>query len=59
MRVLLWIVAAPFILTGLTLRVLWLAPAFLIAAGVDGWQAADKAIKQWQAQARETARRGG
>lgn len=58
-RVLLWLIAAPFLLLGLTLRLLWLAPAFLIAAGIDGWQSADKMIKQMQAQARESAARGG
>lgn len=59
MRVLLWLIAAPFIVIGVVFRVLWLAPAFLIASAVDGWQAADKAIKQMQAQARERGRVGG
>jgi hypothetical protein len=59
MRVLLWLIAAPFILLGLTLRVLWLAPAFLIGSAMEGWQAADRLVKQMQAQARESAARGG
>lgn len=59
MRVVLWILAAPFILVGLVLRLLWLAPAFFIAATMDGWGAADKMVKQMQLQARESASRGG
>jgi hypothetical protein len=59
MRVALWFIAAPFIVVGLVLRLLWLAPAFLIAATMDGWQAADRMVKQMQVQARESASRGG
>lgn len=58
-RVLLWLVAAPFILIGLMLRILWLAPAFLISSAGEGWHAADRLLRQWQAQARESASRGG
>lgn len=58
-RVLLWVLAAPFILIGVAARLLWLAPAFLIGAGVEGWQVADKAVKAWRAQARDDASRGG
>ncbi|HCT78578.1 MAG TPA: hypothetical protein DGT23_18755 [Micromonosporaceae bacterium] len=59
MRVLLWVLAAPFILIGLVLRIVWLAPAFLIGSTLEGWQAADKLVKHLQAQARDTASRGG
>ena len=58
-RVALLVLAAPFLLVGLTLRLLWLMPAFLISSGVEGWQMADKLVKQWQAKARESAARGG
>lgn len=59
LRVLLWLVAAPFIVLGVALRLLWLAPAFLISAAMQGWTTSDKMIKRWQVAARESASRGG
>lgn len=58
-RVLMWLVAAPFLLLGLVLRLLWLIPALLIGAFGDGWAVGDKLVRQMQSQARESAARGG
>lgn len=58
-RVLLWLIGAPFMLIGLVFRFLFLVPMFLYDSVVEGWQAGDTVVKGLQAQARETARRGG
>lgn len=59
LRVLFWLLAALPMLICFVLRIVWLMPAFLMSAGAEGWNAADKLVKQWQAQARESAARGG
>ena len=47
-QVLGWVLMAPFLLIGMLLRLLWLAPAFLIAAAVEGWKLADAAYERWR-----------
>jgi hypothetical protein len=42
------VVAAPFVVLGMVLRLLWLAPALLISAGIDGWRQADDAYERWR-----------
>lgn len=59
LRVLFWALAAIPMLICFVLRMVWLLPAFLISSGAEGWNAADKLVKQWQVQARESASRGG
>ncbi len=59
LRVLGWVVAAPFIVLGVLLYLAWLAPAFLISSGYEGWKASEKSVKRWRAQAREAESRGG
>lgn len=51
-RVALWLIAGPFVVVGVALRLLWLAPAFLISSAVEGWQVADRAYQAWRGQPR-------
>lgn len=48
-RALLAILAFPFVLLGLVLRVVWMVPAFCYASAVYGWRKADVAVKARQA----------
>lgn len=57
--VLLWILASPFVVIGVVLRLVWLAPAFLISSAVEGWLLADRAYKRWRSGARDKASRRG
>lgn len=59
LRVLMWVVAAPFIAVFFVLYFVWLVPAFMIKSGHEGWKAGEKLLKQLQVQARESAARGG
>lgn len=48
-RALLAVVAFPFVVLGLVLRVVWLVPAFCYASATYGWRKADVAVKARQA----------
>jgi len=52
-RVALWVLIGPFLLLGLLLHFVWLLPALLIGAGIDGWQSGARMVEQWRAAARE------
>jgi hypothetical protein len=51
-RVLLAVLAFPFVVLGVLLRVVWLVPAFCIAAGRVGWRRADEVVRAHEARAR-------
>jgi hypothetical protein len=48
-RFLLAILAAPFAVLGVVLRLVWMVPAFCYASTVYGWRKADAAVKASQA----------
>lgn len=52
-RVGLSILAAPFLVLGAFLRLLWMLPAFCWAAAVHGWTKSDDALKAHRAKARQ------
>ena len=56
-KVALTVVSSPFVVLFFLLRFAWMVPAFVWAAGVWGWQRADKVIKTRESAARSN--RGG
>lgn len=51
-KVLLFLLLAPFYLVGIAGRVLWVAVAFALAACADGWQTADTELRKRQPEPR-------
>ena len=51
-RLLLALVAFPFVVLGVLLRACWMVPAFLYASAAYGWRKADVVLKARQAEAR-------
>lgn len=51
-RLLLAMVAFPFVVVGVVLRFCWMVPAFLYASAAYGWRRADEVVKARQAEAR-------